>query len=369
MGYRYIGTKTKLLNEVLAKVSELTPTTGHVVDLMCGTGTVSQALAENKFRVTAVDVMTYSYHHARVLLTFDEYPTFLEAKDFISEYVDLCPSYESMLAAISRVPDKKDYFWKEFSQEGSPANTKKPRNYFSPENAKRIDGMRFWIKKLKEDGSISDLEHSLLLHDLILAANDVANIAGTYGHYLSKLMGRAKDAILLKMSDIRVHPTNKHNHAIRGYAEEIAPTLECDLCYIDPPYMKRQYAANYHVLETLAREDHPEAIGISGLRPWRDQYSNFCTKTKIQDSFRTVLSEIECPHFLISYSEDGLLSIDELESIFSEFGTVNINTIEHKRFKSNDSKLDPTITEYLIHLEKIKNPQISSRALCALDAK
>ncbi|MCZ5120468.1 DNA adenine methylase [Escherichia coli] len=36
--------------------------------------------------------------------------------------------------------------------------------------------------------------------------------------------------------------------------------IQCDLCYIDPPYMKRQYAANYHILETLARGDEPEAM-------------------------------------------------------------------------------------------------------------
>src|SRR3989344_971090 len=369
MGYRYIGTKTRLLDEVLMKISTLAPYGGHVVDLMCGTATVSLALAKKGFRVTAVDVMTYSYHHARVALSFDEYPRFIDADSFISKYAKGEVGYESMLSALSNVPDRKDYFWQEFSSEGNPMNTENPRNYFSPKNAKRIDGMRFWIKKMKQEGMISDLERSLLLHNLIMAVNDVANIAGTYGHYLSSLMGRAKDALVLKMSNIRVDPANKFNRALRGYAEEIAPTLECDVCYIDPPYMKRQYAANYHVLETLAREDNPVAIGVSGLRPWRDQYSNFCTKTKIRDSFRSILEKMECPHFLISYSEDGLLSIDELESVFSEFGTVKVHTMEHKRFKSNDSKLNPKITEYLIHLEKFKTPQTSSRTLCALGAR
>ncbi len=31
------------------------------------------------------------------------------------------------------------------------------------------------------------------------------------------------------------------------------------LCYVDPPYMKRQYAANYHLLETIAKGDNPVA--------------------------------------------------------------------------------------------------------------
>src|SRR3989344_1495910 len=120
MGYRYIGTKTRLLDEVLMKISTLAPYGGHVVDLMCGTATVSLALAERGFSVTAVDVMTYSYHHARVALKFHAHPKFLCAKEFILKYAKLEPSYEAMLISLSNVHDRKDYFWKEFSPEGDP---------------------------------------------------------------------------------------------------------------------------------------------------------------------------------------------------------------------------------------------------------
>lgn len=357
MGYRYIGTKTKLLNELLAKISSLVHEGAHIIDLMCGTATVSLALAQKAYRVTAVDVMTYSYHHARIALLFSDYPQFLGASQFIKKFAGTNASYPTMLQALSNVPARKAYFWHEFSLEGSPKNAEKSRNYFSAENAKKIDAMRYWIKKLKNEGKITDLEHSLLLHDLILAANDIANIAGTYGHHLAKLTGRARDPISLKLSNIRVNDANKSNQALKGYAEVIAPSLKGDLCYIDPPYMKRQYAANYHILETLAREDSPEAIGKSGLRPWRDQYSNFCTKTKIRDSFRMILSAVQCPNFLISYSEDGLLRINELENLLSEFGVVKIETIKYKRYKSNGSKLAPKLNEYIIHLKKTVIPQ------------
>ena len=116
--------------------------------------------------------------------------------------------------------------------------------------------------------------------------------------------------------------------------------------------MKRQYAANYHILETLAREDSPEAIGTSGLRPWRDQYSNFCTKTKIRDAFDKIFVEMDCPHFLISYSEDGLLKIDELMKFFNNYGQVKLDKKLYKRFRSNNSKLSQTISEYLIHIAR-----------------
>ncbi len=358
MGYRYIGAKTKITEEILDKVNSIVKRGAHVADLMCGTGAVSVALREKGYRVMAADIMTASYHHARVLLLLDIPPQFAKAKDFIDKsfpkgYHTLFPlsEYEKILTCLNNLTPIKGYFWKEFSIAGKPKNTAKPRNYFTPENAMKIDAIRLCIKKLRSQGQIDDIEHSLLIHDLIMAANDVANIAGTYGHYLSKLVGRAKSHLLLKPTVIKYFGDSKQHAVLKGYAEDLAASITCDLCYLDPPYMKRQYAANYHVLETLAKEDEPEAIGVSGLRPWRDQYSNFCTKTKIHQSFRAIFSKMRCPHFLISYSEDGLLSLNELRKLFSEFGKVTVKTFKNKRFKSNDSKLDQYLTEYLFHID------------------
>lgn len=358
MGYRYIGAKTKLLDKLIKQITTIVPEGGHICDLMAGTGAVSLALRELGYQVTAVDLMTFSFHHARLALLFCEYPKFNNADAFIRDNIPnfqetLFPQtrYEKVISALNNVPPISGYFWREFCVEGTPKNTTKPRNYFSPTNSRKIDAIRQSIKSLKHEDQISDLEHSLLLHDLIMAVNDIANIAGTYGHYLSKLIGRANSLIKLNISTIPLFSDKGRNIVLKGYAEDLAGTIPCDLCYIDPPYMKRQYAANYHILETLAREDEPEAIGVSGLRPWRDQYSNFCTKTKIRTSFGKIFENMPCNDFLISYSEDGLLTINELSDCFSNYGQVNIETFRYKRFKSNESKLAPELTEYLIHLK------------------
>lgn len=359
MGNRYIGAKTKVLQRIIEQVSPLVPPGGHVVDLMCGTASVSAVLRRSGFRVTANDIMTFCYHHARVALLFTTPLRFEHAKAFVKNYSNRKQGmmfsmnpYQEMLQALDTLRGEEGYFWREFSIAGHPRNKAKPRNYFSPENAKRIDAIRTNIKELKAQGQINNLEHSLLLHDLIMAANDVANIAGTYGHYLSELVGRARGPLTLKPSVIDLRDDAGRHVVFKGYAEDLARTLTCDLCYIDPPYMKRQYAANYHILETIAREDEPEAIGVSGLRPWRDQYSNFCTKTKIRDSFARIFTDMQCNNFLVSYSEDGLLSITELLDFFSGFGDVKFSTFKHKRFKSNGSFLPSELTEYLIHLRK-----------------
>jgi adenine-specific DNA-methyltransferase len=138
---------------------------------------------------------------------------------------------------------------------------------------------------------------------------------------------------------------------LQGPAERVASRISADLCYLDPPYKKRQYAANYHMLETLARGDEPEAIGISGLRDWWDQYSDFCSKLRIRSAFASVFERMDCPMFLISYSEDGLLTRQEMIDLLRTFGVVRVREIEYKRFRSNASSLAPKLTEYLFTLK------------------
>jgi adenine-specific DNA-methyltransferase len=354
MGYRYIGSKDKLTDLIISEIRRINKNAKTVIDLMAGTGLMSLALRENNFKVVANDVMTYSYHHLNLHLLLTQAPEFKNTSSIISK-VDISnkeSNYDLILDYLNNVKPIKGYFFNEFSPEGNPINSTKPRKYFTAENAAKIDGIRKEIKRLNNKKLITELEHSLLLHDLIMASNDIANIAGTYGHYLSKFVKRAESKIVLYKSNFSNLGTTEGHIVFKGYAEEIASQLKGDICYIDPPYIKRQYAANYHILETLAREDEPEAIGESGLRPWRDQYSNFCSKVKIRSSFHQIITNINCREFLISYSEDGLIPISDLITFLANYGTVSKKNIEYKRFKSNDSKKDSKLHEYLIHLKR-----------------
>jgi len=359
LGYRYIGSKTKILETIVGEIAQLAPKNGTVADLMCGTSTVSAALRMRGLAVIANDLLTFCYHHAVVSLCFTKEPLFKNTKPFVNRlpvqtHLSLFNEtpYENIISALNAVEPVKGYFWREFSLDGQPANGAKPRNYFTPSNAKKIDGVRSVIQKMSYEKALAKEEEILLRHDLVMAANDVANIAGTYGHYLSKTVGRAADKLIMQPTNLLLKEDLGRHKALCGYAERVASEIKCDVCYIDPPYMKRQYAANYHILETLARGDEPQAIGLSGLRPWRDQYSNFCTKTRIRESFGKIFTDMACQHFLVSYSEDGLLSIEELRDFFSQYGAVTVKEFRHKRFKSNNSQLGPSITEYLLHLSR-----------------
>ena len=76
MGFRYIGSKDKLSDIIISEIKSTKKGAKHIIDLMAGTGLFSLALREKGFKVSAVDVMTYSFHHLNVHLFLGEPPDF-----------------------------------------------------------------------------------------------------------------------------------------------------------------------------------------------------------------------------------------------------------------------------------------------------
>lgn len=349
--YRYIGNKTKLLPHIMERVEEMIGESGTVADIMAGTGSVSLELRKKGYTVMASDMMTYSYHHLVTNLMLGCSPDFtgLRRCGIISGTAS--SPYEEVLNYLNSLDGIQGFFFREFSPDGNPYNGCDPRKYFTSENAGRIDAIRETINDWIERKVITASEESLLKHTLIMAANEVANISGTYGYFLSDFKKNSTDPLVLRA--VALYPDNAEGHVVRlGFAENIAALITADLCYIDPPYMKRQYAANYHILETLARGDFPEAIGKSGLRDWWDQHSKLCTKTRGLQSFKKIINDMHCDKFLISYSEDGLFTLEQLTDCFSEFGKVEVQIIDYNRFRSNNSSLPTKLKEYLISIER-----------------
>jgi len=349
--FRYIGNKTKLLPVLVEAVKAEAPIGATVVDLMAGTGSVAVALMNEGYNVIASDMMTYSKYHLVSQLRINRSPRFAGLNTIIEADTTKATPYTKVIDFLNNLSPIDGYFFNEFSPDGTPQNGFSARKYFTSDNARKIDAIRATINDWKDKDLLTEDEEALLKHTLILAVNDVANISGTYGYFLSSFKGSALNS--LKLEPIVFNKkASKANLVMHGFAEDLSQSITADLCYIDPPYMKRQYAANYHILETIARGDFPEPRGKSGLRNWWDQHSKFCTKTRIRDSFRRIFTDMNCNTFIISYSEDGLLSIEELTTLFQEFGDVSYKTIDYSRFRSNQSSLDTKLNEYLITLHR-----------------
>ena len=280
MSFRYLGNKTRLADWIVGKIARVLPEGSSVADPMCGTASVSLALARAGYSVTAGDALTFPVIHARVRLLAKRAPAF-----------KALGGYSRAMEWMRSVQPVEGYVFHEFGEAGRPANGRPPRRYFSAQNAARIDGIRGGIRKLARAGVLDEVEHSVLLHHLILAANKVANISGTYGYFLRSLATAARKP--LTFEPIEFVWTPGAHAVLQGPIEQHARGLRTDAVYLDPPYTKRQYAGNYHVLETLARGDEPVAAGDGGLRPWTEQASDFCYRRTAGHAFRdlNVLAE------------------------------------------------------------------------------
>ena len=187
VSYRYLGNKTKLADWIVGNISKIVPFGSSIADPMCGTASVSIALAKAGYSVTAADALKFPVMHARARLLAKEPPLFLPFG-----------GYKGILDWMNTVEPVEGYFFNEFGAAGKPANGRPPRLYFSANNAAHIDGVRIGIKNFASSGIINEVEHSVLIHHLILATNRVANISGTYGYFRSKLSEQAIRPILFE---------------------------------------------------------------------------------------------------------------------------------------------------------------------------
>lgn len=338
MSYRYLGNKTRLADWIVGEITKVVPIGGSVADPMCGTASVSIALARAGYAVTAADALTFPVVHAKTRLLAKATPEFRALG-----------GYNAALDWLASAEPIQGYFYREFGDAGQPANGRAPRLYFSARNAAHIDGIRQGIRAMRDADKLTDVEHSVLLHHLLLATNRVANISGTYGYFRSSLSHSALRPLAFEPLEFEDTPGA---HVVRqGPVEELAPTLNVDAVYLDPPYTKRQYAGNYHVLETIAKEDEPVAVGDGGLRPWMDQASDFCYRRSAGQAFRDTLEKLNSPHIFISYSEDGQVPEDELMSILMDFGKVVMHEQAHARYRSNGQVKDGAVLERLYHVQ------------------
>jgi adenine-specific DNA-methyltransferase len=337
MSYRYLGNKTRLADWIVSRVSASLPTGARIADPMCGTAAVSFAFAEAGFSVIASDALTFPTIHARTRLLAKQPPEFTALG-----------GYRSALEQLNNAVPVEGYFFREFSVAGAPANGREPRGYFTADNARHVDGVRSLIRDLDRTGQLDEVEKTVLLHQLILSTNRVANIAGTYGYFQRTISASAARRIWFE--PITFTWTSGNHEVLQGNVEDIVTGLDVDACYLDPPYTKRQYAGNYHVLETLAREDEPEAAGDGGLRPWAEQSSAFCYRRQAPQAFRETLKRLDCEHVFISYSEDGQVAAEELYAILADFGTVALYEEPLARYRSNDRGKSGAVLERLYHV-------------------
>lgn len=338
MSFRYIGSKARIVDAIIKHIGE--PSGGVFVDAFSGTGAVAEAASRAGWRVHVNDNLASAaiMSYARVTSTSDV------------PFANLS-GYRAAVAALNELPPVHGFIWREYSP-ASSSHATISRMYFTEENAKRIDGIRQKIREWQQYGVITEHEGCVLIADLMRAANRVANTAGTYGCFLSRWQRQSLDSLVIEPGRL----LNRAPHATMGTQDVYqVPCKPEDTVYLDPPYTKRQYAAYYHILETIALGDEPEVEGVCGIRPWREKASDFCYKAKAAKAIVRVVSTLPARRVFLSYSTEGHVPIDALSDSLAEIGKLSIESLPNVgRYRPNRaaSEAASDVGELLFCVEK-----------------
>jgi adenine-specific DNA-methyltransferase len=352
---RYLGTKSKLLPYLKEIIFSFTNLKGNVVfcDMFAGTGAVGDFF-QNSFKIISNDNLYFSYLLNRGKLTppkqlkfpkldvdpFTFFNTY-DASGFISGYC-----YNNFAPSISK------------------------RMYFSDDNSKKIDFIRETIDTWFAQKKIDSEEKDYLLACLLESISKVSNVAGVYSAHLRHWDSRA----LKDMKFIPVESINKPKFSNIVFSEdcrELIHKISGDILYLDPPYTATQYISQYHLLETIARNDHPITHGVGAHRDNGNQISLWSKKHFVASELDFILSKANFKYIVLSYSDNGLLSKEVIENILKRYaqkGKYEFKQIDFVKYKSSravnreqkNNTGDKTHFEWLFLIEKSQKPLFNS---------
>lgn len=331
----YIGSKHSLLpflERVYRKISDGTETT--FCDLFAGTGAVGRHFKKLGLRVIANDAQYYAYVLNRGSLELNHPPHFSKLRKSLGIPMppDAGPDTSRGAAGVFRflegLPRRHGFLTRTYAPRGG-------RLYFTDENASKADVIRARLDRWHADGLLSANEYFYLLAALIEGLDDVANTACIYEAFLKRVKARA--ARPLRLATPRITNGVTGCQVFNRDANDLVGDIECDVLYLDPPYNGRQYASNYHVLETLARNDRPAVRGKTGMRDGlvRSAYSR---KREVTAAFEDLIRRANAKHILLSYNDEGLMPLDEIKRILALRGRPKTFKTTYSRFKADNGR-------------------------------
>jgi len=310
----YIGSKQKLSTFIFETVSETVGSLENTVfcDLFAGTGIVGRTFKPFVKEVLANDVEYYSY---------------VLNRNYIGNNTKI--SSEKMLEELNNLQGKKGFIFENYSAEGNAG-----RNYFTSENGQKIDAIRSKIQSLKLSEEITEDVYYFLLASLLESADKVANTASVYGAYLKKIKTSASKTLVLKPADFQ--KSKNKQQVFQEDSNTLIKKISGDILYLDPPYNARQYGANYHLLNTIAKYDTFVPKGKTGLR---DYYkSDWCKTGEVHKSFEDLIENADFKYIFLSYNNEGLMSQKEVQAIMERYGKYSLKTREYQRFKADKTE-------------------------------
>lgn len=344
----YIGSKFSILKYIDDTVNDFVKPKDNMIfcDIFSGTSSVGKYFKKKGYNIISNDLQYYAYITAKHFIENNDKIEFLKLKERQIEPFEFLNNLEGV----------NGFIYNNYSKEGTKGNLFE-RQYFSDENAKKIDAIRINIEEWYTKKLINNTEYCYLLTCLLEAADKVANTASVYEAFLKKLKPSANKNIELAPLEI---VTNENINLLKAYnkdANELIKEISGDILYMDPPYNTRKYNTNYHMLETIALYDSPEIKGKTGVRVETQKKSKYCLKKEAAGALEDLIKNAKFRYLFLSYNDEGIIPLDEIERIFSKYGKYKRYEKQHKRYKSDNKRkyLKDSTIEYIHCLEKFDN--------------
>lgn len=347
---RYLGNKTRMLENINSVILDNNITEGIFCDLFAGSGSVGDYFKE-RFQIISNDYLHSLSIVNKAKLENKDIPSF---KDFIKKYgVDPFTYFNNKIY----ISDSQFFITNNYSPKGN-------RQFFTEKNATKIDGIRIEIEKLYKDFIIDLKERNFLIASLIESVMGVSNTTGTYEAYLKNWDNRALKEFELQPINIRKANKIFNNTIYNKDSNDLLRKINGDVLYIDPPYTVTDYNSAYHVLESISKYDYPTIGGITGRRKEITKKSKYTKKKQALINFEDLFRQANFNHILVSYSTQGLVSVDELVELAKKFAINNEVKVyefpfrEYKNIRSSQKgdDLKEIILYFKKNLEIIKSP-------------
>ncbi|WP_394951655.1 DNA adenine methylase [uncultured Helicobacter sp.] len=342
-------------------------------DCFAGSASMGRFFKQKGFRIISCDLLYFSYCLQRAYLqdnslldfvglqgfleSFEKNPTAQCHISLVQSTLSLAQSpYDKVLAFLNSLQGKEGFIATHYAPSLSAKNGVE-RKYFSDSNAAKIDSIRIQIEEWKDTKCITEKEYYLLLATLLESVSLFANVAGVYAAFCKKWDSRAVKPFRLTGLSLDYPLQSSENLCFCGDSLQVLQTLECnsqklDILYLDPPYNHRQYAPNYHLLETIARYDNPNIKGVAGLRQWQEQKSRFCNVKSAYKELENFAKLKNYKNLVLSYNSEGLMQKEQIEEILKPIGNMCCVEIIYPRFKSNKNNGKKYIKEYVWVLQR-----------------
>lgn len=347
---RFIGNKEGLVDTIQTTLAEKGIEGQTFFDLFSGTTSVARLFKKRGYAVQSSDLLYFSYCLQKAYIENSKEPTYERLlpeidKQLIPTLLFASP-LDRVVDFLNTLAPVEGFIYDNYTPSGTQ-QLEQPRMFFSDENGKKIDAVRQQIEAWKEQQKITESEYYILLACLIESVPFFANISGVYAAFLKTWDPRAVKPFILRPVEVVAGRTGR---ALLGDSTQLCGQIDVDILYLDPPYNQRQYAPNYHLLETIARYDNPKVSGVVGLRDYKDQKSQFCNAKTALEALDYIAQHARYKHLVLSYNSEGIMPSDRIVATLEQYGKVVKQEFEYLRFKSNnngDSKTKKHIFEQL----------------------